>query len=66
MEMTLKDVISLISDAGTSALLVIVLWQGLKRFDMLLTLVITLAAKTKLTPDEVDKIKAEIFNGKSH
>jgi len=53
-------------DVGTSMLLLLIMWQGLKRFDMLLTLVITLAARSKLSTDEIEQIRAQVFgsNGK--
>ena len=59
--MTTLDAAKLITEAGTSALLVVVLWQGLKRFDRLLDLVITLAARSKLSTDEIEQIRAQVF-----
>jgi len=53
-------------DLSVTALLVVVLWQGLKRFDLLLHLVISLAARSKLSTDEIEQIRAQVFgsNGK--
>lgn len=48
-----------ISSLGTNALLILVLWQGLKRFDRLLTLVILLAARGQLSSEELDKLAAQ-------
>jgi hypothetical protein len=61
------EVLRLVGDIGVSGLLALVLWQGLKRFDRLLSLVIMLAAQSKLSTDEVEKIRAQVFgeNGAS-
>ena len=58
--LTVADAIKIISDLGTSGLLLLVLWQGLKRFDRLLDLVIKLAAAAKLDPAEIESLR----NGK--
>jgi len=60
------EVVKVLGEVGTSALLLLIMWQGLKRFDMLLTLVITLAARSKLSTDEIEQIRAQVFgtNGK--
>jgi hypothetical protein len=64
--MDLIDGLKAVGDLGVNALLLLVLWQGLKRFDLLLNLVITLAARSKLTTDEIEQIRAQVFgsNGK--
>jgi len=64
--LTLVDLVKAVGDLGMSALLLLVMQQGLKRFDRLLDLVITLAARSKLTTDEIEQIRAQIFgkNGK--
>jgi len=51
------QLIQAVGDLSSNALLVLVLWQGLKRFDRLLDLVITLAARTPLTAEEVEKLR---------
>jgi hypothetical protein len=48
-------------DTGKDGLLLLVLWQGLKRFDRLLDLVITLAARSKLSNDEIEQLRAQVF-----
>ena len=60
------EVIKLLTDASTSALLLVIMWQGLKRFDRLLDLVIRLAARSKLSTDEIEQIRNDVFgeNGK--
>lgn len=37
------NLLAVVADAGVSVVLLVVLWQGLKRFDQLLTVVINLA-----------------------
>ena len=61
------EVLRLVGDIGVSGLLALVLWQGLKRFDRLLSLVIMLASQSKLSTDEIEKIRAQVFgkNGAS-
>jgi hypothetical protein len=55
--------IQALADAGTTVLLLVIMWQGLRRFDRLLDLVIALAARSKLTTDEIEKIRAQVFRG---
>lgn len=59
--MTVADIIQLVTDLGTTGVLLLILWQGLKRFDLLLDLVITLAARTNLSPDEIGKLREQVF-----
>lgn len=64
--MTITDVVNVVTDLGTTGVLLLILWQGLKRFDMLLQLVITLAARSQLTADEIERIRQQVAgsNGK--
>lgn len=55
------ELLKLAADAGTSILLMVIMWQGLKRFDLLLNLVITLAARSKLSTDEIEEIRSQVF-----
>lgn len=63
--LTTAEIIKLANEAGNSVLLLLVLWQGLKRFDKLLDLIITLAARANLSAAEVDKIRAQVLGGKN-
>jgi len=60
------EVLRLVGDIGVSGLLALVLWQGLKRFDRLLSLVIMLASQSKLSTDEIEKIRAQVFGKNGH
>lgn len=64
--MTPAEIIKLVTDLGTTGVLLLILWQGLKRFDKLLDLVITLAARGQLSPDDIEHIREQVFgkNGK--
>jgi hypothetical protein len=55
------EIAKFIADTGKDGLLLLVLWQGLKRFDRLLDLVITLAARSKLSSDEIEQLRAQVF-----
>jgi hypothetical protein len=55
------EAVRAIGDLSMSALLVVVLWQGLKRFDRLLDLVIRLAARSKLSTDEIEQVRKDVF-----
>ena len=57
------EIAKFLADTGKVGLLLLVLWQGLKRFDRLLDLVIALAARSKLSTDEIEKIRAQVFRG---
>lgn len=59
--MELTELLRAAGDLTLSGFMLIVLWQGLKRFDALLNLVITLAAQSKMSPDEVAKIRRDIL-----
>lgn len=59
--METTELLKLVSDLGTDGVLLLILWQGLKRFDKLLDLVITLAARGNMTPNEVEEIRAQVF-----
>jgi hypothetical protein len=55
------ETLKFLLDTGKDGLLLLVLWQGLKRFDRLLDLVIALAARSKLSSDEVEQLRAQVF-----
>ena len=55
------EIAKFLADTGKDGLLLLVLWQGLKRFDRLLDLVIMLAARSKLSTDEIEQIRAQVF-----
>jgi len=59
--MTEPENLKFLLDTGKDGLLLLVLWQGLKRFDRLLDLVITLAARSKLSSDEIEQLRAQVF-----
>jgi len=59
--MNIIETIKLLTDASTSVLLLLIMWQGLKRFDRLLDLVIVLAARSQLSTDEIEQIRAQVF-----
>jgi hypothetical protein len=65
--MTAVEIAKFVTDLGTTGVLLLILWQGLKRFDMLLNLVITLAARGKLSGDDIEEVRTQVFgsNGKT-
>jgi len=60
------QLVQALGDLSTSAALLLVMWLGLKRIDMLLHLLIVLAARSKLDTDEIEQIRKQVFgsNGK--
>lgn len=65
--MTVVDVVKIVTDLGNTGVLLLVLWQGLKRFDLLLQLVITLASRASMTPTEIEDLRQQVYkpNGKT-
>lgn len=59
METDVVNVLSALSELGQVGLLLLILWQGLKRFDLLLQVIIELATRTKLTKPEIDALTAK-------
>ena len=59
MDSDAVNVLSALSELGQVGLLLLILWQGLKRFDLLLQVIIELATRTKLTKPEIDALTAK-------
>jgi hypothetical protein len=54
------ELVNAFSELGQVGLLMIILWQGLKRFDLLLQVIIELATRTNLTKPEIDALTEKI------
>ena len=64
--MSVGELLQFAGDMTTTGLLLLVLWQGLQRFDRLLDLVIILAARANLPADEINDLRREVLgNGNS-
>lgn len=59
------SVLGALSELGQVGLLLLILWQGLKRFDLLLQVIIELATRTNLTKAEIDALTTKV-RGKSN
>jgi sulfopyruvate decarboxylase TPP-binding subunit len=53
------NALAALSEIGQVGLLLLIMWQGLKRFDLLLQVIIELATRTKLTKPEIDALTAK-------
>jgi sulfopyruvate decarboxylase TPP-binding subunit len=54
------NILNALSELGQVGLLLLILWQGLKRFDLLLQVIIELATRTNLTKPEIDALTTKI------
>lgn len=60
MDTEVINFLQALSEVGQVGILLLILWQGLKRFDLLLQVIIELATRTNLTKPEIDALTAKI------
>jgi hypothetical protein len=54
------NILGALSEVGQVGLLLLILWQGLKRFDLLLQVIIELATRTSLTGENSGQGQREL------